>query len=197
MKKVTKRHSKKGFTLLEVLLATVIMSIVSLMIMQGFLATMNFAHNNNIYSRSGSANYAKCVAFISQNVNMSYQARIFGHSGSTTGKTVFKPAAGSFTGGNTFTIRAIDHEEDSVVTPHENVAGKITTEFNETGVVNYHRHAFFYQPILSRCPADTEAVPTHPVRYCYVPKTGTYGWYCIHDGCPYSLAANPIPVPSI
>ncbi len=52
MKKIT-RNSKYGFTLLEVLLATVIMVIASTMIMKGFVAVMIFARNNRNFSGSG------------------------------------------------------------------------------------------------------------------------------------------------
>ncbi|MCR5592282.1 MAG: type II secretion system GspH family protein [Saccharofermentans sp.] len=52
MKKIT-RNSKHGFTLLEVLLATVIMVVASTMIMKGFIAVMIFARNNRNFSGSG------------------------------------------------------------------------------------------------------------------------------------------------
>lgn len=197
MKRIIKRSSKKGFTLLEVLLATVIMSIVSMMIMQGFLATMNFAHNNLIYSQSGSKNYGKCVAFISSNVNRSLQDRIFDFTTKSTSVTTFSPASGGTSIGSTIKIKTVDYEENGVITPHENVAGKVTTEFNENNVVNHHRHAFFYQPILAKCPADTGSTSTHIVRYCYVPASGSYGWYCTSSGCTYAEASNPISVPSL
>lgn len=48
MKKI---RTKKGFTLLEVLLAVVIMVIASTMIMKGFIGVMVFAKNNSKYAK--------------------------------------------------------------------------------------------------------------------------------------------------
>jgi len=56
MKKL-KGKSKTGFTLLEVLLATVIMVIASTMIMQGFIAVMVLGANNRSLAKSGDYNY--------------------------------------------------------------------------------------------------------------------------------------------
>ena len=46
-----KNFSKKGFSLLEVMLAVAIMAVTSSMIMYGFLASMNYANNSSIYAR--------------------------------------------------------------------------------------------------------------------------------------------------
>jgi prepilin-type N-terminal cleavage/methylation domain-containing protein len=56
MKRLTSK-SKSGFTLLEVLLATVIMVIASTMIMQGFIAVMVLGANNRKFAESGDYNY--------------------------------------------------------------------------------------------------------------------------------------------
>lgn len=53
--------NKKGFTLLEVMLAVAIMAIASTMIMVGFLTTMNYSRNSALYARVGSANYNNCL----------------------------------------------------------------------------------------------------------------------------------------
>lgn len=53
--------SKRGFTLLEVLLATVILVIASTMIMKGFISVMVFARNNRNYSKSGQLNASIAV----------------------------------------------------------------------------------------------------------------------------------------
>jgi prepilin-type N-terminal cleavage/methylation domain-containing protein len=61
MKRIIKL-SKSGFTLLEVLLATVIMVIASTMIMQGFIAVMIMANNNSRFSKSGEDNYRRALS---------------------------------------------------------------------------------------------------------------------------------------
>lgn len=61
MKKISRR-SKYGFTLLEVLLAVVILTIASTMIMKGFVAVMIFGSNNRNYSRYGTENYRMAMS---------------------------------------------------------------------------------------------------------------------------------------
>lgn len=60
MKKL-KGKSKSGFTLLEVLLATVILVIASTMIMQGFIAVMVLGANNRSFAKSGDYNYRLAI----------------------------------------------------------------------------------------------------------------------------------------
>lgn len=54
-----KQFNKKGFSLLEVMLAVAIMAIASSMIMYGFMASMNYANNSSIYARVAAANQGK------------------------------------------------------------------------------------------------------------------------------------------
>jgi len=60
MKKI-KTKSKLGFTLLEVLLAVVILVIASTMIMKGFIAVMVFGRNDRNYALSGEDNYRRAM----------------------------------------------------------------------------------------------------------------------------------------
>ena len=60
MKKLRSK-SKSGFTLLEVLLATVIMVIASTLIMQGFIAVMVLGANNRSFAKSGDYNYRMAI----------------------------------------------------------------------------------------------------------------------------------------
>ena len=60
MKKFSKYKTKKGFTLLEVLLATAILVIISSMLMEGFISSMGFSYNSSVYSRSASFNSDLC-----------------------------------------------------------------------------------------------------------------------------------------
>lgn len=57
MKKIVK--SKKGFTLLEVMLAVAILVITSTMIMHGYLSTLEYANNTSVYRSYGNANYSE------------------------------------------------------------------------------------------------------------------------------------------
>lgn len=66
MKRFTKIKTKKGFTLLEVLLATAILVIISSMLMQGFITTMGFSYNSSVYARSAAWNSKLCIAQLGQ-----------------------------------------------------------------------------------------------------------------------------------
>lgn len=73
MKRITK--NKRGFTLLEVMLAVAIMAVSSTMIMVGFLTTMTYSRNSALYSRVGASNYAGCITALSSmksNASMKY-----------------------------------------------------------------------------------------------------------------------------
>ena len=61
MKRVVKQSNKKGFTLVETLLATFILVVVSTMLVNGFIATMGYSYQTSIYSKSGANNYAACM----------------------------------------------------------------------------------------------------------------------------------------
>ena len=70
MKSFIKRKSKKGFTLVEVMLSVAIMAIASLMIMEGFMATMNLAQNSSVYGKIGGSNYQAAAGKVSQYASM-------------------------------------------------------------------------------------------------------------------------------
>ena len=61
MKRVVKQISRKGFTLVETLLATFILVVISTMLINGFIATMGYSYQTSVYSKSGAANYAACM----------------------------------------------------------------------------------------------------------------------------------------
>lgn len=61
MKRIIKIKNRKGFTLVETLLATFILVVVSTMLVNGFIATMGFSYQTSVYSKSGSNNYAACM----------------------------------------------------------------------------------------------------------------------------------------
>ena len=85
MRRFTKINSKKGFTLLEVLLATCILVIVSSMLMQGFITTMGFSYNSSVYARSAAWNSKLCVAQLG---TWSANADLYQYDSSTN---TFKP----------------------------------------------------------------------------------------------------------
>lgn len=61
MKRFSKIKTKKGFTLLETLLATCILVIIGSMLMEGFITAMGYSYNSSVYSRSAAYNSKLCV----------------------------------------------------------------------------------------------------------------------------------------
>ncbi|PWJ69708.1 prepilin-type N-terminal cleavage/methylation domain-containing protein [Ruminococcaceae bacterium R-25] len=61
MKRVIKKINKKGFTLVETLLATFILVVISTMLVNGFIATMGYSYQTSVYSKSGANNYSACM----------------------------------------------------------------------------------------------------------------------------------------
>ena len=61
MKRFSKLKNKKGFTLLETLLATCILVIIGSMLMEGFITAMGYSYNSSVYARSASFNNKLCV----------------------------------------------------------------------------------------------------------------------------------------
>ena len=62
-------RSKKAFSLLEVLLAMAIMLIASTMIMQGFMSTLSYSGNTDVYAKDAAINSRNMYSVINQHKN--------------------------------------------------------------------------------------------------------------------------------
>lgn len=60
--KVKKLASKKGFTLLEVILSVAIMLILTTMMMNGFAATMSYSYHTSVYASTAASNYSSALS---------------------------------------------------------------------------------------------------------------------------------------
>lgn len=187
MKRFFKRNSKRGFTLLEVMLATAIMTICSTMIMKGFLSTMNYAHNNNVYNKMGAKNYDSAMGKITKMVAYGdgdgLQDRINDlKSSGTKGSMKMKitaGGAGSDVDGKELVVKNWEFNDNTGV----NVNSKVGGTYAEGASAVSHRHSFFYQPTIVKCPVNDN----HRVRYCIVQADHTKdGWYCRDAKCTYT-----------
>lgn len=61
MKRLIKRSNRKGFTLVETLLATFILVVISTMLINGFITTMGYSYQTAVYNKSASMNYSLCM----------------------------------------------------------------------------------------------------------------------------------------
>lgn len=62
MKRIIKQFDRKGFTLVETLLATFILVVVSTMLVNGFISTMGYSYQTSVYSKSAANNYSTCMS---------------------------------------------------------------------------------------------------------------------------------------
>jgi prepilin-type N-terminal cleavage/methylation domain-containing protein len=63
MKRLIKRSNRKGFTLVETLLATFILVVISTMLINGFLTTMGYSYQTAVYNKSAAMNYSLCMEY--------------------------------------------------------------------------------------------------------------------------------------
>lgn len=144
MKKVTRR-SKTGFTLLEVLLATVIMVIASTMIMKGFISVMVIGRNSRAYAKSGEANYRLAMSqTLANNATASNQIDNIalltdGDFGELSAEYLNGAAPGVDLTNLNITIDITDYSDETAGLTY-NIDGD---DIDNSSVVN-NRFAFFY-----------------------------------------------------
>jgi prepilin-type N-terminal cleavage/methylation domain-containing protein len=61
MKQIFKSKKRKGFTLVETILAVFILVVISTMLINGFITTMGYSYQTAIYSKSAAMNYSLCM----------------------------------------------------------------------------------------------------------------------------------------
>jgi prepilin-type N-terminal cleavage/methylation domain-containing protein len=196
MKRIDKKN-KYGFTLLEVMLATVIMTIASTMIMQGFIAVMIMAKNNARYAKSGEENYRRAIneTIVHYATAANQQTGVMEPLGD--GKAVTLTA--SFAGANPSMVTAGDLNLCVDVTQYSDSTAPTGTELDsdavEASTLANNRYAFFYDM------NDFLGIGTnsgrHIYRWGYVLVSGPtdghanscikvddqwrqYGWYCFN-----------------
>lgn len=61
MKQIVKTNNRKGFTLVETILAVFILVVISSMLVSGFITTMGYSYQTAIYNKSAAMNYSLCM----------------------------------------------------------------------------------------------------------------------------------------
>ena len=191
MKRFSKIKNKKGFTLLETLLATCILVIIGSMLMEGFITSMGYSYNSSVYAKSAAYNSKLCV---DQLADWSMKADgVASYSGGTitpedrpyadVGTIGYNQTAGYtnlkqivFTG-NLGTIRVAVHEEKDVKTTGSSSTNlsDFTAETikNNPNAVADNRVILFYYPTNNGPVTDT----THFGATCVYRKSdGTLVW---------------------
>ena len=194
MKRFTKIKSKKGFTLLETLLATAILVIIGSMLMEGFITAMGFSYNSSVYSRSAAYNSQLCITQLakwsqyadniasydtstSTNVTLDAAYKDVGKYGwdQTNHYTALKTISfeGGVSGGNLGKIRVAVYEQKDVNTGSNNLNSFSGESIKgNTNVYADNRTILFYYPEVNGNWGDTYFGNTH----VYVKADGTYVW---------------------
>ena len=199
MKKL-KGKSKSGFTLLEVLLATVIMVIASTMIMQGFIAVMVLGGNNRSFAKSGDYNYRMAInqtlaghataanqiddmAVLTDNTYSGVTATFL--SGAATGVTsddlnmiVDVTAFSNADAAYTYNVGGDDIDADAVENNRFAFFYDFGDYMNRDGG-HIMRYGFTLDPANPSAAHDIYTTPIRDNRGNIV-AYGCYGWYCFN-----------------
>lgn len=196
MKRFSKLKTKKGFTLLETLLATAILVIVGSMLMEGFITTMGYSYNSSVYARSAEYNSKLCITKLAEWSQYADKIKKVKSDGSTepldaayknVGQYAYDQTANytqlktiSFSGGGVAghslgKIRVAVYEKKSV---DANVSTSDLNTFNDEKIVAGtsayadNRVILFYYPTQNGLPSDSYFGNTHVYRR----SNGTLVW---------------------
>lgn len=112
LKIVKVKKTKKGFTLLETLLSVALLVIVSTMMMNGFMSTMNYSHNTSVYAKSAASNYSAAMSNLAK-----YAAH--GSSGDNDTKTASYKEMNSETNNSTMYFTSLPSGKELIITPKD------------------------------------------------------------------------------
>lgn len=162
--------NKKGFSLIEVMLAVAILLFASTMIMNGFMSTMKYSFSTSVYARSAADNYNESTEKLT-----SLMSKNFGAYGVLAKDAAAAPAAikiSGTSGGSTISkdinLRQFKYEEGADV--------PITGEYAEyygggDDTFANNRTTFYYYPSYN---GSGESLGK--VRIYYNNDTGEYVW---------------------
>ena len=204
MKRFSKLKTKKGFTLLETLLATCILVIIGSMLMEGFITAMGYSYNSSVYSRSAAYNSKLCVDQL--NKWSMYADGIQKYSGGSkqaldaryydVGKEAQSQTNGfqanklrQITFSTLGTVRIATYEKTTVATGAANLGSfsKETIKDNDNAVAD-NRAIFFYYPTKNGTNYSSDSYFGNTDVYL---KNGTdYVWGYEQGGTIHELGAR-------
>jgi prepilin-type N-terminal cleavage/methylation domain-containing protein len=194
--------NKKGFTLLEVMLAVAILAIVSSMMMTGFLTTMTYSYNSSLYAKIGAGNYANAitaVADLAQSSTMrremhnSHKVKLGSGSSAqeytTTGYTITYYSGATV---NTEALRITDAASTGINTSHYNAGASSSSvrknadyaeangsayAYNGNSTYSDNRSAFFYY-LPYNCPYCSNNGKTPKITHMRFSSSDDYEYWC-------------------
>ena len=178
--KQIKKLNRKGFTLVETILAVFILFVISTMLINGFIAAIAYSYQTSVYSKSGSKNYDICMQDVANwNVLTKSDREIEGHSYSTSKKkTLAFSARGVHTAANTFKDLNVAYEKK------DDLSGTVPLELNfadgrfapaeDESQLSDNRTIFKYFP--EHCWDGTRDTTIGSIVVCYNKATHKYIW---------------------
>lgn len=191
MKRVSKKFSKTGFTLLEVMLATVILVIASTMIMKGFIAIIIFANNNKGFTQQAEKNYASAMNdYVIKYSTGNQQDTIIDVASNGTSDSISVAVANASVALTSLSVSTQAYTDQGGLTDWDTnlyPSDVVGTPISSATLAS-NRYTFFYNFAGSHvCSYGLE----HPVRYGYVYNTTregnvagfNFGFYCFEESC--------------
>lgn len=184
MKRFIKKSSRKGFTLVETILATFILFVVSTMLVNGFIAAIGYSYQTSIYNKSSGDNYAVCMEDIGKWSKLTKSDReIQGYDYAAGKKTTLTFTGGSAYGGKTLeNLYVVYEKHDSIRTNviPDGVAfsdGRFAPTSNTDQRAD-NRKSFCYYP--EHC-VDKDGNNKGNIIVMYDRSSGKYYW-TVNDG---------------
>lgn len=190
MKRFSKIKTKRGFTLLETLLATCILVIVSSMLMEGFITAMGYSYNSSVYARSAAYNSKLCVEQLSKwsmnadnidhynasgdKVSLSAAYYNVGEEALTQTNNLQTDKLKQITFGSLGTVRVVTYTKTGVAPGVSDLGSSFNKETiaNDNAVADNRMIFFYYPTVNGTATTQTYFGNTHVYRK----NNNTYVW---------------------
>ena len=197
MKKVIKKGNRKGFTLVETMLAVFILVVVSTMLINGFVTTMAYSYQTSVYSKSGANNYKACMTNLARwnhlenTGNDGREAMAFNNTianNTILGKELVFYSNGSVSNSlETLNVAVIERTDLTATVPSElNYGSKNYAPNNESRADNHK--TFVYYP--EHCYDGSNNNTVGKIIVMYVQSEDAYYWVVDNGNADLSSATK-------
>lgn len=163
-------NSRRGFTLLEVMISIAMLMTITIIIYNGFMSAIQYSTNTKILERTATKSDSSVAYAISHDSASSSVVNGVSTTGiylknTSTGKSFVLPVA-VYDGTSTADLSYGD------------------SDYMESDISSSNRHGFSYEVLY--CPDH----PTTQLKLYLNTTDGKYYWYCPEAGCTYERLAN-------
>ena len=182
MKKFIKKGNRKGFTLVETMLAVFILVVISTMLINGFVTTMAYSYQTSVYSKSGANNYKGCMTQLARwnhlDTNGADGREAMAYNNTISSNAILGKELTFYSGGvvsnslETVNVAIIERKDLSATVPDElNYGSKNYAPNNESRADNHK--TFVYYP--EYC-AASDGSHVGDIIVMYVQSEDKYYW---------------------